>query len=183
MTRFETPGDPIRVAYGCDDVTGVFLSVMDKRLKFDSGATEAVNRVTEAIGTHDGGGSCFDLHRGQRGFGVKVDDATMATYLRRFGVPEEKIAGLPLKNARNCTLKYCLACSGGPQRCSRCSLVTYCSRACQQNDWPIHKLFCPLASTHLSFPTKRAFRYLFYLRTARTHLLFVCRMAGALPRR
>eukprot|EP00956_Cyclotella_meneghiniana_P024699 scaffold49972_cov23-Cyclotella_meneghiniana.AAC.1 len=44
----------------------------------------------------DGVGSYFDLHTGSHGFGMKVDHDTMATYLKRFGVSEEKISELPL---------------------------------------------------------------------------------------
>jgi hypothetical protein len=58
--------------------------------------SDPVNHVTESIGVGDGGGSYFDLHTGAHGFGIKVDGATMATYLRRFGVPDTAIAQLPL---------------------------------------------------------------------------------------
>lgn len=96
MPRFAIEGDPIRVAFGYDDPVGVFLSVYDKRLGYDPNATSNVNAVTEAIGVHDGGGSYFDLHTGPTGFGIRVDDKTMATYLKRYGVTQEQIEKLPL---------------------------------------------------------------------------------------
>lgn len=94
MPRYEIPGDPIRVVYGLDDLTGVFLSVYDKRLEYDPSESRRVNAVTEAFGVQDGGGSYFDLHTGRAGVGIRVDDETMATYLRRYGVPEDKIVAL-----------------------------------------------------------------------------------------
>ena len=68
MPRFEIEGDPIRVVFGIDEVTGVFLSVFDRRLEYDSAATKAVNDVTTSIGVQDSGGSYFDLHTGSTGF-------------------------------------------------------------------------------------------------------------------
>ena len=41
MVRFEIEGDPIKIAYGADPISGVFLSVYDKRLKYDSNASDA----------------------------------------------------------------------------------------------------------------------------------------------
>ena len=98
MVRFEIEGDPIKIAYGADPISGVFLSVYDKRLKYDSNASDAVNAVTESIGVKDGGGSYFDLHTGSTGFRIKVDDKTMVTFLKRFGVSNKQIKKLPLRN-------------------------------------------------------------------------------------
>jgi hypothetical protein len=96
MARFEIPGNPIHVAFGHDLPMGVFLSVVDNRLKWSSSASQEVNAAIEKIGVQDGGGSYFEIHTGQHGFGIRVDDETMATFLRRFGVSEEQIANLPL---------------------------------------------------------------------------------------
>lgn len=102
MPRFEIIeiDDPIRVAFGFADGSGVFLSVYDKRLEYDPNATGQVNAVTESIGGLDGGGSYLDLYTGLTGFGQQVDHNTMATFLRRFGVADEQINALPLQLAR-----------------------------------------------------------------------------------
>ena len=102
MPRFEIAGDPASVAYGYDEgLSNVFLSCFDKRLKFDSDASDQANAVTEGIGSGDGGGCYFELHTGVYGFGAKVDHETMATYLRRFGVPDDSILAIPLLNIRS----------------------------------------------------------------------------------
>eukprot|EP00978_Attheya_sp_CCMP212_P038116 scaffold185618_cov67-Attheya_sp.AAC.1 len=135
MTRFTIPGDRISVAFGYDGLTGVFLS--------------------------DGGGSYFDLHTGQHGFGIKVDDNTMATYLKRFGVPDDKVNELPLNltgtdwaavrpgtsNNKVGSWKVCTTCrtkSRSCHECGACKTVPYCVKECQKKDWHIHKLFCGL---------------------------------------
>ena len=54
MPRFEIEGYPIQVAYGYDFPTpGVFLSVVDKRLKYDASASDEVNAITEQIGVYN----------------------------------------------------------------------------------------------------------------------------------
>jgi hypothetical protein len=92
MTRFEFENGPhIKIAYGSDHVIGVFLSVSDDRLEYDDKASDEVNGITEKVGVKDGGGSYFDLHTGQNGFGFRVSNKVMRVYLARYGVPEEKI--------------------------------------------------------------------------------------------
>jgi hypothetical protein len=100
---------PIHLAYGFSfPLPGVFLSVSDRRLKYETSATKGGNAVSEAIGLQDGGGSYFDIHTGKvGGFGIQVDDETMASYLLRYMLSEEQIRALPLKvqavgAARNC---------------------------------------------------------------------------------
>ena len=164
--RIRIPGDPISVAYGYDGMTDVFLSVFDKRLAYNSDSTDKVNAVTESIGNGDGGGSYFDLHTGSYGFGKKVDDNTMATFLKRYGVSVDKISELPLNitdvNWSNIepgtstsavgSWKVCTNCrvkSGSCKDCSVCSIVPYCTKECQRKDWRIHKHFCGL---HVQLP-------------------------------
>ena len=165
--RREIPGDPISIAYGYDELTGVFLAVVDRRLKFDCESSDEVNTVTESIGVRDGGGSYFDLHTGQVGFGQKVDDDTMATFLRRFGVSDDEINELPLhckdisckdisywrnvkpgsSKKRVGSSRVCTTCRvrlSSCNFCSVCHLVPYCGKKCQREDWKIHKLFCAL---------------------------------------
>ena len=103
MSRYYViPGCPISVAYGYDPSTGVVLSVRDKRLQWDREASAKVNAVAKKMSGQDVfNGSYFDLHTGKSGFGIKVDDETMATYLRRYGVPEDMVASLLNINAVN----------------------------------------------------------------------------------
>jgi hypothetical protein len=97
MPHFVIEGDPIHIAYGFDPTfSGVFLSVYDNRLKYDPDASKKVNDATESISSNGGGGCYLDLHTGISGFGQRVNDVTMSTYLKRFGVSEERIAQLPL---------------------------------------------------------------------------------------
>ena len=154
--RYEIKGDPISIAYGDSESSGVFLSVYDQRLRYDGNSTSNVNAVTEKIGVHDGGGSYFDLHTGAYGFGIRVDDETMTTYLKRFGVTDDCISALPLKSSFNPhtqlqhhkvgSKRLCNSCRNESKckDCANCSGVPYCSKSCQKLDWPLHKLFCGL---------------------------------------
>jgi hypothetical protein len=54
MPRYTIKGSPINIAYGIDDIYGIFLSVLDDRLSYDETASEAVNAVTTSIGVKDG---------------------------------------------------------------------------------------------------------------------------------
>lgn len=167
MPRFVIPGDPIEVAYGYEDDPGlanVFLSVYDKRLMYSGNASEKVNKVTEKVGDGDGGGSYFALRTGQIGIGLKVDDMTMAVYLKRFGVTDEQIESLPLKvpkphvasSLARVRAGACPMCQKpGSKRCGKCGSRAYCSDTCQRKEWKIHKLFCALHP----FPGKPAGRY------------------------
>jgi len=121
-----------------------------------------VNAVTSQVGDGDGGGSYFDLHTGSIGFGIKVDHETMAVYLKRFGVPQEMIDGLPLKVPKTKKLvkkisqlpATCVACSNeASKRCDQCRLMPYCSDKCQRSDWKTHKWFCRLAPFPDDAPT------------------------------
>lgn len=94
MSRHEIKGSPISIAYGNDQVVGVFLSVYDSRLEFSPTASNEVNAVTEVIGMKDGSGSYFNLHTGPFGFGQKVSYDTMRVYLSRFGVSDKQINSL-----------------------------------------------------------------------------------------
>ena len=117
-----------------------------------------MNRVTESIGVCDGGGSYFDLHTGSNGFGINVDDKTMAVYLLRYGVPADKVNELPLRNITDIdwagvrpgssktevgSAKVCTGCRK-ETNCSLCNGVPYCGKECQKKDWYIHKIFCGL---------------------------------------
>lgn len=97
--KFEIKDGSITVTYGRYHITGVFLSVCDSRLMWTRGASDKVNAVAEKVGSGDGGGSYFDLHTGEIGFGHKADYSTIATFLRRYGVPENRLRELRLPTA------------------------------------------------------------------------------------
>jgi len=104
IRRLTVADGHITVSYGFDPASGVFLAVTDKRLHYDPTASPRVNAVTEQTGTvKDGGGSYVDLHTSVKGFGLKVDDQTMATYLKRYGASPEEVAKLPLNLPRSWT--------------------------------------------------------------------------------
>ena len=147
MTRYEIEGSPISVAYGTDHVHGVFLSVFDNRLMYDKEASQAVNEVCNNIGVKDGGGSYFDLHTGESGFGQKVNEATMRVYLARYGVPDDKIKKL---FAKICT--KCAVCKKLTSSVITCSCILqikeYRCKECQTRDCPeFHKLVSALSNT------------------------------------
>jgi hypothetical protein len=148
--RFEIEDEHTIVAYGTDPVTGVFLSVSDKRLAVDSNASDEVNLVAQQIGVQDGSGNYFDLHTGKQGFGFQVSNAVMRVLLARYRVPEDKInfvfqeASLMDPNCRACKFE-------SAKKCAKCKTVQYCGRACQVKDWPIHKYVCE----SLPFPEKK----------------------------
>ncbi|KAG7353399.1 MYND finger domain containing protein [Nitzschia inconspicua] len=148
MLQFEIPGDPIHVTYGYSGVAGVFLAVFDNRLQH---ASDKVNAVTKAIGVCDGGGSYFDLHTGPDGFGMKVDHATMAVFLKRYGVSEAQIRALPLdvpKPNHEKSGNRCVICEMKTSKiCSRCNQIYFCSKECLMKGWPTHKVFCGLVGT------------------------------------
>ncbi|KAG7359569.1 MYND finger domain containing protein [Nitzschia inconspicua] len=143
MLQFEIPGDPIHVTYGYSGVAGVFLAVFDNRLQYDEHASDKVNAVTKAIGVCDGGGSYFDLHTGPDGFGMKVDHATMAVFLKRYGVSEAQIRALPLdvpKPNHEKSGNRCAICEMKTSKiCSRCNQIYFCSKECLMKGWPTHK--------------------------------------------
>ena len=155
-------GDPLEMAFGYEDDPGlanVFLSVYDKRLRYDAASSAAVNAVTEKAGDGDGGGCYLSLRTGKYGIGVPVDDSTMAVYLKRFGVPEEQIETLPLnipkpglvRRTQKAGEGVCPSCQKpGTKRCGKCGSRVYCSDICQRQDWPVHKILCSLHP----FPSK-----------------------------
>jgi hypothetical protein len=89
--RYEIKGPYITVAYGLDQLSGVFLSVLDNRLKYEEDASDEVNSIGLNVGPKDGGGGYFDLHTGPMGFGMKVSQETIAVYLKRYGVTSARV--------------------------------------------------------------------------------------------
>lgn len=107
MQSFKIEHPPITVVYGLDKDKGVSLTA---NMSIQTEGQEA---------------------------GDKVSKATMAKYLKMFGVPEKKIEEL-LKATTKCQLCKTATKKG----CSKCHVVYYCSKECQKNDWFIHKYFC-----------------------------------------
>jgi hypothetical protein len=145
MPRFETEGDPICIAYGVDEQIscGVFLSVYDRRLEWQENASKEVNHIAESIGVGDGGGSYFDLHTGQRGFGAKVSCDTMRVYLKRYGVESKRIEELFKWKYGKMIDSTCSVCyKEDTKKCGKCGKFFYCGKECQIKDWPQHKLIC-----------------------------------------
>ncbi|KAG0224204.1 hypothetical protein BGX31_008155 [Mortierella sp. GBA43] len=92
MVRHEKREGSILIAWGYDGPCGgYFLSVTDKRLAWASDASEQVNEIAEKV-FPDGGGSYFDLNTYTiGGFGYTVSQATIFTYMRRYGIDPNKI--------------------------------------------------------------------------------------------
>ena len=74
--------DPnVAINYGTNSSSGIFLSIVDKRLEWREDATKEVNNVAMISGLNDGDGSYLDIHTGEKGFGKNVSTETMTTYL------------------------------------------------------------------------------------------------------
>ena len=160
--RYEINEWPISIAYGFDELlpSGMFLSVCDERLEWDEYGSGEVNAIAELCG----GGYFFQAHTGQNGLGRKVSVATMATFLRRYGVPEAHIDACThsaLQNAKQEAnnndddgtqrRQQCLLCDKATTKtCAGCRCLHYCSRECQASDWRVHKFFCK----RLPFPPR-----------------------------
>ncbi|KAJ3607929.1 hypothetical protein NHX12_024980 [Muraenolepis orangiensis] len=88
---------------------------------------------------------------------VILDQLNMSDYEEYRAAIEGKAKGVPFKDYKEMfrkmeeTFKFCTGCSKLPQnlpgtetlkRCAKCINVYYCSKACQKDDWPGHKLVC-----------------------------------------
>jgi peroxiredoxin len=151
MPRYtlETEGNPISVSFGIDSTTGVFISVTDTRVRYDTNASAAVNKVTESVGMIGDGGGCYlAMHTAKSGFGLRVDNVTMATYLRRYGVTLENDHGIIASlesTPEDATRRVCHVCGKpGKFKCAKCGYTNYCSRECQKSAWKVHKVHCPM---------------------------------------
>lgn len=103
MVRYTIEGSPIHIAYGYDELTGVFLSVYDNRLKYDPNASDEINNVfekCEVSGLKSGDGCYLDFHTGSAGFGTKVSWQVMSEYLKRYGVSYDRIRELLLQHMK-----------------------------------------------------------------------------------
>lgn len=88
--------------------------------------------VAESLGVHDGGGSYVDLHTREHVFGLKVEGATVAVYLKRFGESDEQLNTLWLMLSK----KSCCFCGKkASTKCRKCKSIKYCSKKCQKSDY------------------------------------------------
>ncbi|THU78418.1 hypothetical protein K435DRAFT_832273 [Dendrothele bispora CBS 962.96] len=90
MGRTEIDQGNIKIAYGHDEATGYFLSVVDERLGYKEDISDAVLAVMEKVNADQGGGY-FDLHTAPIGFGHRVDKETLIYFWKQYGVPESDI--------------------------------------------------------------------------------------------
>ncbi|KAJ3110458.1 hypothetical protein HK098_000558, partial [Nowakowskiella sp. JEL0407] len=153
---------PIKISYGFDEVTGVFLSVVDKRIAYSLHFSEEINTlIVSDLGKKLDEGCYFSTHTAAVGFGELVTSGETVVLLRRFGVPENEIALLRIKipitgnmqfrmNTKLKRVDVCTLCETGEKRCSRCHTLHYCNDECFEKDWPMHKFMCKL----LPFPPK-----------------------------
>ncbi|KAG0242952.1 hypothetical protein BGW41_003117 [Actinomortierella wolfii] len=149
MVRYEKTRGPINVAWGYDEpLKGYFLTVTDYRLEWKEGATAEVNDIASKVGT-SGEGNYFELNTYPvGGFGFKVSEETIFTYMRRYGINPDKIFTNDAvsidedikicRNIQNCKVRE----TANNLRCSRCKYAWYCSKECQVADWKSHKAEC-----------------------------------------
>ncbi|KAK7680584.1 hypothetical protein QCA50_016366 [Cerrena zonata] len=156
MGRATIKEGAIEIAYGWDHITGYFLSVTDKRLFVDQGASEDVNTVVRKVTNMAG---YFDLHTARMGgIGQTVLLKTILVFWKRYGVPETHIhrarlgQGVPGPEME-LDGQACVVC-GQPTllRCSKCRGIYACDKEHAKKGWKIHKPKCkaPDESTMLA---------------------------------
>lgn len=149
MVRHTKNLGAIRIAWGYDDaLQGYFFTVYDDRLKWQKGQSSEVDKVTEKV-SMDGGGNYFDLNTYPTGgFGTRVSEKTMFTFMRRYGINPGKIKssdggmGGEAGDVKECAHSECRMPEAVLKRCAKCKNVWYCSRECQTADWSSHKVIC-----------------------------------------
>ncbi|KAG9063356.1 hypothetical protein KI688_004238 [Linnemannia hyalina] len=151
MVRHTKNLGAIHIAWGYDDACiGYFFTVYDDRLRWQTGQSSEVDSITEKV-SMDGGGNYFDLNTYRiGGFGHKVSEKTMFTFMRRYGIDPDKIkshdggVGEGTGGVKECANSECrmLETETAHKRCARCRNAWYCSKACQTTDWISHKVIC-----------------------------------------
>ncbi|KAJ3027659.1 UNVERIFIED_CONTAM: hypothetical protein HDU68_003364 [Siphonaria sp. JEL0065] len=106
MVRHEIEQGPIKIAYGKDMVTGLFLTVHDSRLCFaniddsthlhntDFAHNNPAEATTDEINYTRLEGIYLQLRTNENGFGKHVSIPIMKTYMERYGVPTKQIEEL-----------------------------------------------------------------------------------------
>jgi hypothetical protein len=163
MPSYHISASPfVSISYGYDNVSGVYLSVFDSRLDYSDTQSEEVNQIAADTCVSDehgvGVNGCYvDLYTGKTSLvGKKVCEETMGVFMIRFGLSQGQVngcfAGLKSDTSSK-SESACLVCSElTAKSCTSCKCSYYCSRECQQKDWPLHKFIC----TSLPLPVKRS---------------------------
>ncbi|KAF9945752.1 hypothetical protein BGZ70_003638, partial [Mortierella alpina] len=83
----------IYIAWGYDEIIGYFLSIHDTRLESETDATSEVNKICSHV---SGTGSGAYLHLTTAfGIGETVTQATMFTFMERYGIDPATIQTRP----------------------------------------------------------------------------------------
>ncbi|KAG0232834.1 hypothetical protein BGW42_007843 [Actinomortierella wolfii] len=154
MVRHEKTQGLIHIAWGYDDpLQGYFLTITDYRLSWMLGAGEKVNEIANKV-SFDGGGHYLNLNTYPYfGFGYKVSEEVLFTYMRRYGINPHRIgkedALVEDMTVKKCALPGCRLMKEDLKQCSKCKSAWYCSKQCQVEDWKSHKTTCrELYDTH-----------------------------------
>ncbi|KAF9126515.1 hypothetical protein BGX30_015218, partial [Mortierella sp. GBA39] len=113
------------------------------------GQSSEVSSITEKV-SMDGGGNYFDLNTYRiGGFGHRVSEKTMFTFMRRYGINPDKIksndggVGEGTGGVKECANLNCRMLETAPhKRCAKCKNAWYCSKECQIANWTSHKVIC-----------------------------------------
>ncbi|KAG0242951.1 hypothetical protein BGW41_003116 [Actinomortierella wolfii] len=155
MVRHEKTQGLVHIAWGYDDtLQGYFLAITDYRLSWMPGVGENVNEIANKVAP-DGGGHYFDLNTyPHSGFGYKVSEEVIFTYMRRYGINPHRIgkedALVEDTTFKTCALPECRLMKENLKLCSKCKSAWYCSKQCQVRDWKSHK------TTFVHFSTSQA---------------------------
>jgi hypothetical protein len=93
MVRYEIKQNNITIAYGFDKITGLFLSIYDKRLEWEEDNTDEINAICEKI-SEDGGGCYLSMYTSGIGFGHKVNKETIIQFMKKYNVNQEHLLEL-----------------------------------------------------------------------------------------
>ncbi|KAF8947319.1 hypothetical protein BGZ52_008008, partial [Haplosporangium bisporale] len=93
MVRHEKRGS-VNITWGYDEVLqGYFLSVKDECLESQLEQSAEVGKIVKEV-YESGSGYYFQLHTyAVGGFGYKVSQPTMFTFMRRYGIDPDTIGG------------------------------------------------------------------------------------------
>ncbi|KAF9356988.1 hypothetical protein BGX26_004408 [Mortierella sp. AD094] len=92
MRRYDKYEGHIHIAWSFDwKLDGYFMYVEDDRLEWKEGSSKEVDEICKKVAP-DGGGWYIDLFTYRHGgFGYKVSEETMFTFMRRYRIDPTKI--------------------------------------------------------------------------------------------